>query len=184
MNLRLALLKRAAPRFVKIRLLDELARATATGFGSAQPPWISRSFEARLEEYARFTAAQAGRVMAADDPSRIEAAKQRLRRQATELGANVRRRLRLTRPTDAVVALSILYGHLGIDMHAGAAGEIVVRRCLFADYFTEPVCRVVAALDEGMAAGLSGGGRLEFIERITGGAGCCRARFDVAGTGS
>ena len=81
-----------------------------------------------------------------------------------------------------VETLTALYGYLGIDMSAGPAGEIVVRRCLFAGYFSAPVCEVVGALDEGLAAGLSGGGELEFIERITGGAACCRARFDMGGT--
>jgi hypothetical protein len=183
MNLRLALLRRAAPRFVKIRLLDELARATAAGFSSLPPQWTSRSFETRLEEYARFTADQAGRVLQADDPSAVEIARQRLCDESAELGAKVRRGLRLRRPADAMEALAALYAHIGIEMNASDAGDIVVRRCLFAEYFTEPVCTVVAALDEGMAAGLSGGGRLEFVERITGGGPCCRAHFEIGGPG-
>jgi hypothetical protein len=183
MNLRLTLLKRTAPRFLKARLLDELTGATAAGFGSARPRWTGRSFETRLREYARFTADEAGRVLSANDPLAAEAVKDRLRRQATELGARVRGGLRLRRPAEAVGALAVLYGHLGMDMSAGDEGEIVVRRCLFSDYFTEQVCTMVAALDEGMAAGLSGGGKLEFVERITGGAACCRARISFGGPG-
>jgi len=168
---------------VKVRLLDELARATAAGFGSLPPQWTSKSFETRLEEYARFTADQAGRVLAAEDPSAIETARQRLRDESTELGAKMRRGLRLRRPADAKEALAALYGHLGIEMSASDSGDIVVRHCFFAAYFTEPVCTVVAALDEGMAAGLSGGGTLEFVERITGGSPCCRAHFEIGGPG-
>lgn len=182
MSLRAALLARAAPRFVTVRLLDELARATATGFGSAPPAWISASLETRLEEYARYTADLAERALAADDPRAVEAARRRLHQEAARLGARVRRGLGLRSHADAVDTLATLYKHLGIDMSAGPAGEVVVRRCLFAGYFSEVVCGVVAALDEGMADGLSGGGRLEFIERITGGAPCCRARFDSGRT--
>lgn len=182
MNLLLHLLKRTAPRFVKLRLLDELARATAAGFGSAQPQWRSRSLGMRLDEYARFAADQAERVLEASDQSAVEAVKRDLYQQTTQLGARVRRWLRLRQPAEVVETLTALYGYLGIDMSAGVAGEIVVRRCLFAGYFSEPVCRVVGALDEGLAAGLSGGGELEFMERITGGADCCRARFDMGGT--
>jgi hypothetical protein len=178
-NLRLALLSHGAPKSVKMRLLDELARATSAGFDCERPSWTGRSYEARLEEYARFTADQAGRVLETGNADAVEAVKRRLRSESADLGARMRRGLRLTRCADVMDALSALYGHIGIDMRPLTAGDIVVGRCLFARYFTEPVCMVVAAIDQGMAAGLSGGGRLEFVERITGGAPCCRARFDL-----
>jgi hypothetical protein len=180
MSLRSELLKRGGPGFVKIRLLDELARVTAAGFGCAKPQWDSRALESRLDEYARFTADQARRILAANDPRLLEGVRHDLHRQSAELGAKVRRWLRVRQPADVLETLTALYGHLGMDMTAGDGEDIVVTRCLFASYFSEPVCRLVAALDEGMAAGLSAGGRLEFSERITGGAACCRARLDLA----
>jgi hypothetical protein len=179
MNPRVALLRRAAPGLVKKRLLDELARATAAGFGSAPPQWTGGSLATRLQDYARFTADQAERALGAGDESEVEAVKRRLRSESTELGTKVRRWLGLKCPADVAEAMVALYGHIGIDMSASASGDVLVSRCLFAAHYSEPVCEVVAALDEGMAAGLSGGGRLEFFERITGGNPCCRARLDV-----
>jgi hypothetical protein len=183
MNLRSTLLRRAAPKCVKLLLLDELARATEAGFGSPRPRWSGKTLELRRAEYARFTADQARRILATCDPEGVEEARQKLRREAEGLGARVRHWLGLRRPADAMETLAALYGLVGIDMTTGDTGEILVSRCLFAGYFSEPVCGVVGALDEGLAAGMSGGGRLRFTERITGGATCCRASFDVAGIG-
>jgi hypothetical protein len=56
-------------------------------------------------------------------------------------------------------------------------GEITVRRCPFSDVYSVEVCRLVGALDSGLLAGLSGGDRLEFTQRITEGAPCCLARL-------
>jgi len=182
-RLRLALLRWASPGFVKRRLLDELARATAAGFGVAPPAWRGRAFDARLAQYAGFTSAEAERVLAAGDRTGVEVVERDLRLQAVELGAQVRRRLRL-RSAEAVDSLAVLYRHIGIELSREKGGDLVVSRCLFAHYFSEPVCRMVGALDDGLAAGLSGGGGLEFTERITGGAACCRAGFSARGSGT
>ena len=50
-----------------------------------------------------------------------------------------------------------------------------IPKCFFSAYYSGPVCRVVAALDQGLAAGLSRGGRLTFVGRITEGNAACRA---------
>ena len=54
-------------------------------------------------------------------------------------------------------------------------------RCFFAGYYTEPVCGIIGALDDGMADGLFGGAALEFSERLTGGGLCCRATLRLRG---
>ena len=66
-------------------MLDELARVTAEGFGTAAPDWTGKRFDIRLGEYARFTAREAGLLVAAGDDSATEAAKERLRVGATRL---------------------------------------------------------------------------------------------------
>jgi hypothetical protein len=166
---------------VRLRLLDELALVTANGFGSPPPRWSGASFEARLHEYARFTAGQAEALLAEGDPGAIETSMTHLRCGATELGARARRQLGLRSRRDALEALTVFYREIGVDMSCVAPAGIVVHRCLFADYFSEPVCRVVGALDEGIAAGLSDGGRLRFDERLSSGATSCRAHLDAPG---
>lgn len=184
MSLRLALLRRGMPASMKRALLDDLAAVTAAGFGSPPPAWAGLSFEARLDRYARCTAAQAEALLAGDDAAAVEAAAARLRRGAAELGARARRQLGVRSTQDALEALAVLYGQIGIDARRAGCGEILVSRCLFADHFSEPVCRVVGALDEGIAAGLSGGARLHFVERLTAGDVCCRASLDRRGAAS
>jgi hypothetical protein len=179
MSLRLRLFERGVPTRLKLKLLGELAHVTAEGFGCPPPEWSGREFEERLIDYACFTAAHAQRLLAQNDAAAADAARARLRSGAARLGAKLRRQLGLRRDDDALAVLALLYHHLGIEMTT-APDEIVVTQCLFATFFDERVCGLVAGLDEGMAAGLSGGGRLEFVERITGGSTCCRARFTAA----
>jgi hypothetical protein len=180
-SLRLKLLRRGMTASMRLSLLDELAVVTAEGFGCPPLQWRGSAFEERLHEYARFTAEQAEALLAENDPDALEAARTRLRSGATGLGARARRQLGLKNRSDALEALAVLYQGIGIEMSCVAPGELVVGTCLFADYFSEPVCRVVGALDEGMAAGLSDGGRLRFDERLTSGAACCRAHLDAPG---
>jgi len=226
MSVRLALLQRLLPTFVKLRILDELTRITAEGFAAEVPHWTGRLFDDRVRAYAEFTAREAGRLVADADHAAIEAAQERLRRGATNLGAKVRRDLGFRRPDEAFAALKLLYHQIGIEVTGGPAGspagdasparrpvgagdgdlgaagdsaaaaagapglggdpvadEITVTRCFFADYYTEPVCRVIAALDAGLAAGLFGGASFEFTQRLTEGKPCCRAILRPLGRG-
>src|SRR4029450_2296143 len=85
--------------------------------------------------------------------------------------------LRLRTTEDAMGAARVAYGLLDIDLHGTRHGEITVRRCAFSDVYSAEVCRLVSALDAGLLAGLSGGDRLEFSQRITEGAPTCLARL-------
>jgi choline dehydrogenase-like flavoprotein len=78
----------------------------------------------------------------------------------------------------------VLYRGLGIDLKGSADGQIIIRRCFFARFYTPRVCALVSALDQGLMAGLAGGGELDFTQRLTEGACCCRARFERSGTRS
>jgi len=162
-------------------MLDELARVTAEGFATTAPEWPGRSFAARLTTYAGFTSAEAGRLAASGDAIAIAAVKERLRRGAVGLGAGVRRRLGLRQPEEALAAWKLLYRQIGIEVTGEPGGEIAVTRCFFAGHYTEPVCEVIGALDDGLADGLFGGAVLEFRARLTGGSPCCRAVLRLAG---
>ena len=76
-----------------------------------------------------------------------------------------------------MAAARVVYGLLDIDLRGTPDGEITVRRCAFSDSYSPEVCRLVSALDTGLLAGLSGGDRLEFTQRITEGGPCCLARL-------
>jgi len=74
-------------------------------------------------------------------------------------------------------AARLLYGTMGIDFRGSDDGNILIGKCAFSDFYESRTCALISALDEGLLAGLAGGGRLEFSERITDGQSRCRARF-------
>jgi hypothetical protein len=178
MNPMLALLRLYTPGWLKKGQLKELFECTAAAFGAEAPATVGLSFDERLLEYARFTAAQAEAAMRrGDDP---EALRDRLYRNAYQLGRKLRKRLRVSSAEEAMAATRILYRALRIELHGPAEGEIEVRRCLFSQFYSSQVCQVVSALDAGVVAGLSDGGRLAFYQRITEGRDRCRASFEEA----
>ena len=175
MSWRLTLLGRTFIPCVKLQMLDELARVTAEGFETDIPDWVGKTFAARVAEYAEFTAHRADLLITSGDESAIEAAKERLRAGSTQLGTSLRTVLGVQSPKEAFDALKLLYGQIGIEMDGGPSGEVTVGRCFFADYYSDSVCRIVEALDQGLVAGLSDGASLEFSERLTEGRPQCRA---------
>lgn len=179
MSLRLALLRRVFPEKLKLYMLDELRRVTAEGFATDAPEWPGRSFEDRLAAYAAFTAKEAALLTSGLDQAVIEGTKERLHHASCRLGARMRRFLGLRRPDEILEAWKLLYGQIGIEVAGDPDSGIRVTRCFFADYYTEAICGVIEALDEGLAAGLFGGAKLEFVERLTGGCACCRAILRV-----
>ena len=105
------------------------------------------------------------------------AAEARLRENGRAFGRRIRKLLRVETGAEAMAAARILYRAVGIDFAGEPGGDIAIRRCYFADRYSREVCRLVSALDEGVLAGLHGGGRLEFRARITEGAPACLAIF-------
>jgi hypothetical protein len=180
MSLRLAVAQRWLPERTRLRMLDGLARITAEGFDAQLPDWAGNSFQIRLAQYASFTAREAGALVASGNEHAIEATRERLHSGAVALGEMTRRRLGLRCPDDAFAALRLLYHQIGIEMSGGPTGEMVVGRCFFADHYTQPICQLMAALDQGLVSGLFGGASLEFSERLTGGGRCCRALLQPA----
>lgn len=160
-------------------LLDRLAAVTARALGGTRAPAAGLAWDARLEQYARTTAAQADALVQSGDPDAAKAAARELRRGARDLGTAARHLLGLRGPDEALAALCAFYGQIGIEAACGG-GELRVHRCLFADHFSRRTCELIAALDDGFAAGLAGGGTLCFTQRITAGEGCCLARLEGA----
>lgn len=178
MSLILALLGLYTPAWIKRGQLAELFECTAAAFDASPPATAGLSFDECLLEYARFTAAQAAAaIRRGDDP---EALRARLYRHAYQLGRRLRRRLRVSSVEEALAATRILYRALRVELRGPVGGEIEVGRCFFSRYYSGEVCQVVSALDAGVVAGLSAGGRLTFYERITEGHDRCRARFEEA----
>jgi hypothetical protein len=176
MSLALKVLKTCAPPVFKKRILRELYLATARAFDTPPPPGLRRlSHGELLESYASFTASQAERALQDADSTPVVEGK--LYRESRALGERLRRTLRLRTTGDVLATSRILYAALGIDFEGREPGEVIIRRCYFSRFYTADICRVMSSADAGVAAGLSGGGRLEFSQRITEGGEACRARL-------
>lgn len=175
MSLALDVLQIFAPPALKKRVLRELYSATGRAFGSAPPDLRRLSNAALLESYANFTRDESERAL--QDTRGAALVEERLYRETRVLGEQLRRTLRLRTPGDVLAASRILYAALGIEFEGRQPGEVTIRRCYFSRFYTGSICRLMSAADAGVAAGLSGGGRLEFSQRITEGADSCCARL-------
>jgi hypothetical protein len=177
MSLRSSLVRSALPPQARGRLLGELEELTARALGAPPPAATAGPFTSRLQRYARTTAAQADALAGRDDPWEQAAASASLRAGAFELGARARRLLHIRGERAALETLCAFYHHIGIEAQCAGRAELEVTSCLFAGAFSPATCRFIAALDDGFAAGLAGGGHLVFSARITEGSACCRARL-------
>jgi hypothetical protein len=175
MNLLVTLLHLYTPGFVRERVLDELFVATANGFACEVPVTAGLTGNAKLAAYARFTREQADRAIR--DGRDLDAIGASLRGEAFALGQRMRSLLGVEGVAGVTAAAHMLYHMIDVDFSATPEGEVTVRRCFFSDYYTPDVCRLVSALDDGILAGLAGGGHLEFSQRITEGHDRCLARF-------
>jgi predicted ArsR family transcriptional regulator len=175
MSLALRILDGHVPAVARRAALRALFATTAAGFGYPVPPLDGLDADALLRRYALFTSEQAEAALR--DGRDLPALQDRLERGTRALGARLRAGLRLRTTEDAMAAARVVYGLLDIDLRGSGRGEITVRRCPFSEVYSAEVCRLVSALDAGLLAGLSGGDRLAFTQRITEGAPCCLARL-------
>jgi hypothetical protein len=174
-NLRLLAARVILPLGGRGREIEGLFARTAAAFGSPVPPRRSRSAAGRLREYALFTRDRAEAALGGGGS--LRALDSRLFGAALALGRSYRRRLGLRDTEDAMAAARLIYRCLGIDFRGSAEGRVSIRECSFALVYTPKVCALMSALDRGLLAGLTGGGLLEFRQRITEGADSCRACF-------
>lgn len=182
MSVRLRALELYLPGWIVRSAIRELFAATASAFG--RDPVDTRGWGRRalLERYASSTTRWAEETLARTGDH--DAVSLRMWQKAHALGRSLRRRLGVRSRADAVRAARIAYRMIGIDLRADVRGGVVVERCAFAARYSPRVCRLVSALDAGLIAGLTGGGRLGFSERITEGRPRCLARISWQGAAS
>jgi hypothetical protein len=164
------------PKFIKRKKLKELFCLTADAFQSEPPELRGLSFAECLSKYALYTKEQAGSYLQSGRP--LEEVKQRLYQNSCIFGQDLRKSLHIITWEGAVTALKTIYKLIGIDLQYDGQFEIIIRQCFFSKYYSGGVCNLISSLDEGIAAGLSGGGRLCFNQRITEGGSCCRGFLD------
>jgi hypothetical protein len=173
-NLTLKLLLGIFPPVAGKKSISELFRLAAAAFDREIPDLRGRSRAEMLLDFARFTRDGAERALAGANAA---AERKNLYERSADLGRAVRRRLPIRSRADAAAAIRRLYGLLDIDMKIASGGAVTVKRCFFATRYTPETCRFMAAMDEGIVAGICGG-RLVFAERLSEGAACCRARIE------
>ncbi|MCR4437245.1 MAG: hypothetical protein QHH06_15655 [Clostridiales bacterium] len=164
------------PEFIKKKKLNELFRLTADAFQSELPELKGLSFAECLSKYALFTKERAESYLQSGHP--LEEVKHRLYQNSCIFGQNLRKSLHIVTWEEAVTVLKVIYKLIGIDFQYDEQGEIIIKQCFFSKYYSGGVCKLISSLDEGMAAGLSGGGRLCFNQRITEGGSCCKGFLD------
>ena len=180
MNLAGQMLQWYAPAFVRRRALQELFGITADAFGVAIPDAKGGSADELLARYASFTVEHATALLQSGKD--LAPIRQQLFDSAYAMGTRLRRVLGVASTADALAAARLVYRLLRIDFRPTHGGEIEIRQCYFSRFYTASVCELISALDSGLLAGLSGGGRLEFRQRLTQGAALCIATFAEAST--
>lgn len=163
------------PQFIKKKKLKELFCLTADAFQSEMPDLRGLSFAECLSKYALFTKEQAESYLQSGRP--LEEIKHQLYQNSCIFGQSLRKSLYIVTWEEAVTVLKIIYKLMGIEFQCDMQGEIIIRQCFFSKYYSSEVCSLISSLDEGLAAGLSGGGRLCFDQRITEGSNCCKGYF-------
>ncbi len=175
MNLLVWIVQRSIPGPLKRQKLRQLFAATAQAFGSLPPEFTAPPPEAHLVQFARYTRQQV--EAAIEQGQDLEALRGRLFQAALPIGRNLRRTLLVKRMDEVMAVGQALYRSMGIDFQGDPSGGVTITHCNFSGLYTPVVCRVISGLDEGVFAGLSGGGQLLFTARITEGEPCCRARL-------
>ncbi len=178
MGLLLTLSELHVPGAAKKRELGRLFAATADAFQAEAPSLAGLSHDDRLKSFAQFTRSEAQRRMHDGETGEV---KKRLFEGAFHLGEEYRARFHLRNIEDTMRMARVIYRLLGIDFSGKVEGDVTIKRCLFSAYYSVEVCKVMSSLDKGLMAGLSGGCRLSFSQRITDGSKSCSAILDVPG---
>jgi len=176
MNIRLQLLQIHTPIIFRRKGLAQIFALTASAFDKKPPLLKGMSDRERLRAYALFTRQECERILRR--PADVSIVRKRLFQNALLLGQTLRKVLRIENESDMLAGLGVLYRILQIDWRGNRLTALVVRQCYFSRYYSPAVCQLISALDEGIVAGMSGGGRLEFTQRLTSGQECCLARID------
>lgn len=153
---------------IQFLIVRTLHRMTAKAMGAPFRPGIPP-----LPAYACFTQEQMEQIANAD----IEAVQKRMYQSARRMGGLIRNVLFIRSNARARRVIISLYRNIGIDLEGSCPGTVTIRRCYFSEFYTPEMCAIMSAMDQGIFAGLFGGGDLTFVSRITEGCSCCRAVF-------
>lgn len=156
--------------------LLNLFKITADAFENNMPDIISLSYENCLHEYAKFTNQQAKSILLENENNQ-NSIKKILYETAIKTGCNIRKRLRVKTWEDALKAVKIMYSAINIDVFFPSADSMIVRKCFFGNFYNSGVCKFMSVMDEGVFEGISNGGKLKFLNRITEGNSCCMAKI-------
>lgn len=176
MGLLLTLSNIYLPSFVQKRKLEMLFQATAQAFQVAPPSTRGLSYDNCLDYYARFTREQALKSISQSNQKTMQS---RLFQNACQIGRQFRADFGISSAEDVMRMAGLVYKLLKIDFQGEQGGNITISRCFFSAYYSSEVCRLMSSLDEGLLAGLSGGAKLVFSQRITEGSESCRACLET-----
>ncbi len=159
------------PEYLKKKKLIDLFNLTAEAFNVDPPSFRGLKFKEVLNRYAIFTHELAQDYLRSGRS--IAEIKERLYRNALKWGLKLRRMLYIRSVPAALYTLKGLYRMLEIDFNYSSQGEFEIKRCYFQQYYSASTCQLISSLDEGLAAGLGGGGSMNFSRRLTDGHSCC-----------
>jgi hypothetical protein len=174
MNIKLFLSQFYLPASYRKRKIAELFKVTAKAFG-VNPAAVLReeSPDVLLERYAEFSKNQAQVIL--KNRGLVEGIKAGLFAGARGMGICLRNELNLKNDRDFHIATRVIYKALKIELEFVGNGEILIKKCFFSRFYSEEICSLMSSLDSGLIAGLSGGLKMSFYQRITEGCLCCRA---------
>lgn len=164
------------PKFIRKRKLIRLFTVTAEAFEAEMPSVEGLDVEDCLRQYAQFTKEKAEEAIRAGREAEV---KHRLHRYAFHMGTGLREEFGVRSIRETMQLARLVYDIVGIDFSGDKSGGVTIKRCYFSSFYPPEVCAVIASLDAGLLAGISGGGRLSFSHRLTEGNECCQARLSL-----
>jgi hypothetical protein len=174
----LAVSRMYLPQPIRNDRLGKLFLVTADAFQSLAPSFRGYSYHEMLDRYAHFTREKAEESIRRGNEDEV---KERLYFNARRIGQNIRRELGVRTLAEVMQACRVIYRALKIEFRGDSQGQVYIPTCFFSSYYSSEVCRLISSLDQGLVAGLSGDLRMEFTQRITEGAECCRANLQQTG---
>ena len=161
------------PEFVMLKKMKDLFGLTADAFQCKVPELNGLSYDECLIKYALFTKEQSEKSILSGQC--LDELKSRLYYNSCIYGQKLRKILHVKNRKDAVKALQTVYKLIGINFHCECdnKGRFKIDKCFFSKYYSKEVCKLISSLDEGLASGLTDGGKLCFMHRITEGNSCC-----------
>ena len=189
-RLLLTLLEKHTPSWIKSIQIQILLNATAAAFGRPRRRVWHLSGADALAAYAAYTtdcmsSAGSQKAPAGDCQNGPDAGegchrgpdidRRRIFRVSYRLGRRIRRITGFCASSDMERLVFWLYRNIGIRVTGHLPGEILIPACYFSSIYTPEQCRLMSLMDWGIIAGICGGGKLIFTERLTQGCGRCRA---------